>query len=141
MSDATVAYHLCDLWQHLLMSSCLRLVSIVLLARKPCFSNCQLEVRPASSMACAFRLLRHLGLAPCLAEIKLCMFAGFLQKLQTYDKDNIPPEVVAKIRPYMDNPDFEPEVVKKASKAAFGLVSWVRAMEAYDRCIALSMPV
>ena len=33
----------------------------------------------------------------------------------------------------MDNPDFEPEVVKKASKAAFGLVSWVRAMEAYDR--------
>lgn len=58
---------------------------------------------------------------------------GFLQKLQTYDKDNIPPEVIAKIRPYMDNPDFEPDVVKKASKAAYGLVSWVRAMEAYDR--------
>ena len=36
----------------------------------------------------------------------------------------------------MDNPDFEPEVVKKASKAAFGLVSWVRAMEAYDRYAA-----
>jgi len=59
--------------------------------------------------------------------------AGFLQKLQTYDKDNIPPEVIVKIRPYMENPDFEPEVVKKASKAAYGLVSWVRAMEAYDR--------
>lgn len=65
------------------------------------------------------------------------MPAGFLQKLQTYDKDNIPPEVIAKIRPYMDNPDFEPEVVKKASKAAFGLVSWVRAMEAYDRYAGL----
>lgn len=62
-----------------------------------------------------------------------CGLAGFLQKLQTYDKDNIPPEVIVKIRPYMENPDFEPEVVKKASKAAYGLVSWVRAMEAYDR--------
>lgn len=67
---------------------------------------------------------------------RLFAAAGFLQKLQTYDKDNIPPEVVAKIRPYIDNPDFEPEVVKKASKAAHGLVCWVRAMEAYDRCSA-----
>ena len=58
---------------------------------------------------------------------------GFLQKLQTYAKDHIPPEVIVKTRPYMDNPDFEPEVVKKASRAAYGLVSWVRAMEAYDR--------
>lgn len=65
--------------------------------------------------------------------MSICSFAGFLVKLQTYDKDNIPPAVIEKIKPYMDNPDFEPEVVKKASKAAFGLVSWVRAMEAYDR--------
>ena len=70
----------------------------------------------------------------------LILVAGFLQKLQTYDKDNIPPEVIAKIRPYMDNPDFEPEVVKKASKAAYGLVSWVRAMEAYDRYSSSSVP-
>lgn len=66
--------------------------------------------------------------------------AGFLQKLQTYDKDNIPPEVIVKIRPYMENPDFEPEVVKKASKAAYGLVSWVRAMEAYDRYSCSGVP-
>ena len=65
-------------------------------------------------------------------QVMVC--AGFLAKLQTYDKDNIPPAVIEKIKPYMENPDFEPEVVKKASKAAFGLVSWVRAMEAYDRC-------
>ena len=70
----------------------------------------------------------------CSLEQAVYAAAGFLQKLQTYDKDNIPPEVVAKIRPYIDNPDFEPEVVKKASKAAHGLVCWVRAMEAYDRC-------
>ena len=66
-----------------------------------------------------------------------CGYVGFLVKLQTYDKDNISPAVIEKIKPYMDNPDFEPEVVKKASKAAFGLVSWVRAMEAYDRCCSI----
>ncbi|KAA6419936.1 MAG: dynein heavy chain axonemal [Trebouxia sp. A1-2] len=71
---------------------------------------------------------------------KLLGESGFLQKLQTYDKDNIPPEVIVKIRPYMDNPDFEPEVVKKASKAAYGLVSWVRAMEAYDRVAKVVAP-
>ncbi|KAL0050690.1 hypothetical protein WJX82_005287 [Trebouxia sp. C0006] len=71
---------------------------------------------------------------------KLLGESGFLQKLQTYDKDNIPPEVIVKIRPYMENPDFEPEVVKKASKAAYGLVSWVRAMEAYDRVAKVVAP-
>ena len=59
--------------------------------------------------------------------------AGFLQKLQTYDKDNIPVEVITRIKPYIDNPQFDPDVVAKASKAAYGLVCWVRAMEAYDR--------
>ncbi len=65
------------------------------------------------------------------------LYAGFLGRLQAYDKDNIPREVVDKIRPYLDKPDFEPEVVQKASKAAYGLCCWVRAMEAYDRCVAL----
>ncbi len=36
-------------------------------------------------------------------------------------------------RPYVEKPEFEPELVKKASKAAYGLCCWVRAMEAYDR--------
>lgn len=52
---------------------------------------------------------------------------------QEYDKDNIPPTVVAAIRPYLERPEFAPETVKKASKAAYGLCCWVRAMEAYDR--------
>lgn len=62
--------------------------------------------------------------------------AGFLQKLQTYDKDNIPVETITRIKPYIDNPQFDPDVVAKASKAAYGLVCWVRAMEAYDRSAA-----
>jgi dynein heavy chain len=59
--------------------------------------------------------------------------ANFLLGLQTYDKDNIEPAIINKIRPYMDDPNFQPDNVKKASKAAYGLCCWVRAMEAYDR--------
>jgi dynein heavy chain len=56
-----------------------------------------------------------------------------MSQLQEYDKDNIPPAVVAAIRPYLERPEFVPDTVKKASKAAYGLCCWVRAMEAYDR--------
>ncbi len=53
--------------------------------------------------------------------------------LQEYDKENIPPATITAVRPYLDKPEFNPETVKKASKAAYGLCCWVRAMEAYDR--------
>jgi Microtubule-binding stalk of dynein motor len=59
--------------------------------------------------------------------------AGFMARLQSYDKDNIEEEIIEKIRPYLSRKEFEPELVRKASKAAFGLSSWVRAMEGYDR--------
>lgn len=64
----------------------------------------------------------------------------FLETLQTFDKDNIPATTVEKVRPYMELKEFDPEVVKKASKAAFGLCSWVRAMEAYDRVAKVVEP-
>ena len=65
----------------------------------------------------------------------------FLQKLKDYDKDNIDPKIVAKIRKnYLDKEEFEPERVKKASVAAMGLCKWVRAMEAYDRVAKVVAP-
>ena len=60
--------------------------------------------------------------------------ASFLEKLRKYDKDNISSSIIDKIKPYVDMPEFNPDVVKKASKAAYGLCCWVRAMESYDRC-------
>eukprot|EP00945_MAST-04E_sp_MAST-4E-sp1_P005163 g5163.t1 len=58
----------------------------------------------------------------------------FIQRLKDYDKDNIDPKIIKKLRDkFIDNPDFQPDQVKKASVAAFGLCKWVRAMEAYDR--------
>ena len=64
----------------------------------------------------------------------------FLDNLKAYDKDNIDPKIVTKIKPYIENPDFEPAVVKKASKACYGLCCWVRAMEAYDRVAKVVAP-
>lgn len=57
----------------------------------------------------------------------------FLPSLKDFDKDNINPKIIEKIRPYLLLPEFVPEVVQKASKAAYGLCCWVRAMESYDR--------
>lgn len=38
------------------------------------------------------------------------------------------------------NPDFEPAKIAKISKAAFGLCSWIGAMEAYDRAAKIVAP-
>lgn len=59
--------------------------------------------------------------------------SGFLQSLRDFDKDNIDPKIIAKLRPYIANPEFAPEKILQASKAAYGLCCWCRAMEAYDR--------
>jgi dynein heavy chain len=57
----------------------------------------------------------------------------FLQSLKSYDKDNINPKIIQKIRTqFTPNPDFDPNVVKNSSSAAEGLCRWVRAMDTYD---------
>ncbi|XP_059478390.1 dynein axonemal heavy chain 3-like [Neocloeon triangulifer] len=64
---------------------------------------------------------------------KLLGDIAFLQQLKDFDKDNIPPSVMAKIRKdFIPHPDFRPEVVTNASSAAEGLCKWVRAMDMYD---------
>lgn len=70
-----------------------------------------------------------------LGDLKL------LDSLKTYDKDNIPPPYIKKIRDnYINNPDFQPSVIKKISSACEGLCSWVRAMEVYDRVAKVVAP-
>ncbi|CAK9228319.1 unnamed protein product [Sphagnum troendelagicum] len=66
--------------------------------------------------------------------------SGFLTSLKTYDKDNMPAALMEKIHPYISNPNFEPAVVLKASKAAYGLCCWVRAMESYDKVNKIVAP-
>lgn len=57
---------------------------------------------------------------------------GFLQSLKDYDKDDISPEIIAKIRKdFIPNKDFTPSIVAKASSAAEGLCKWIIALDLY----------
>lgn len=74
-------------------------------------------------------------------SLKLLSDMKFLESLQTYDKDNIAPNIIKVIRDkYIPNPEFVPEKVKSAASAAEGLCKWVRAMESYDRVAKVVAP-
>ncbi|XP_008208864.1 dynein beta chain, ciliary-like [Nasonia vitripennis] len=49
----------------------------------------------------------------------------FLSSLKNYDKENIHPEVVKAIQPYINDKEFDPEFIQSKSQAAAGLCSWV----------------
>ncbi|XP_023932407.1 dynein heavy chain 3, axonemal [Lingula anatina] len=65
----------------------------------------------------------------------------FLESLKVYDKDNIPEATMKKIRKdYMNNPEFDPEIIKKVSSACEGLCKWVRALDTYDQVAKVVAP-
>ena len=64
---------------------------------------------------------------------KLMNDAKFLDNLVNYDKDNIAPKIIKKLKKFMDNPDFTPEKVERVSTAAKCFCMWVRAMYVYDK--------
>jgi dynein heavy chain, axonemal len=71
---------------------------------------------------------------------KMMTDSGFLESLKSFDKDNIDPEIVKKLQPIISRDEFEPKKVLKVSKAAFGLASWVKAMDSYDRVAKVVRP-
>ncbi|KAJ3127539.1 Dynein heavy chain 7, axonemal [Nowakowskiella sp. JEL0407] len=75
------------------------------------------------------------------SSLKMLGDAKFLDSLKAFDKDDIPPHVIKKIRAtYLPNPEFRPEKVRNASSAAEGLCNWIIAMEAYDRVAKVVAP-
>lgn len=50
---------------------------------------------------------------------------SFLDALINYEKENIHPEVIKAIQPYLKDSEFEPEFVRSKSAAAAGLCAWV----------------
>ncbi|XP_035261919.1 dynein heavy chain 3, axonemal [Anguilla anguilla] len=65
----------------------------------------------------------------------------FLENLKAFDKDNIPPANIKKIRDrFIDNPEFQPSIIKNVSSACEGLCKWVRAMEVYERVAKVVAP-
>ncbi|KAL0279081.1 UNVERIFIED_CONTAM: hypothetical protein PYX00_000712 [Menopon gallinae] len=65
----------------------------------------------------------------------------FLDGLKAYDKDNIPPPIMKRIRErFIPDRDFDPNNIKQVSAACEGLCKWVRAMDVYDRVIKIVAP-
>ena len=58
---------------------------------------------------------------------------NFLKRLMDYDKDNIDNAILRKLKKYIENPKFVPEIVEKTSKACKSLCMWVRAMDLYSK--------
>ncbi|CAK1583483.1 unnamed protein product [Parnassius mnemosyne] len=57
----------------------------------------------------------------------------FLNDLVYYDKENIHPDIVKAVQPYIKNPEFNPEFIMSKSAAAAGLCAWViNIMKFYD---------
>ena len=51
----------------------------------------------------------------------------------SYRQDNIPDSTLKKLKKYIENPRFVPEVVEKTSKACKSMCLWVRALYLYSK--------
>jgi dynein axonemal heavy chain len=67
------------------------------------------------------------------AAKKVMANAQFLKMLKEYDKDNISPKTVKKLKKYLEHPMFNEESMKKVSVAATSLCMWVKAMVVYSK--------
>ena len=65
----------------------------------------------------------------------------FVDRLRNYDKDNIEPRIIEKLREkYIADENFTPENAAKAASAAEGLCTWIGAMDSYDRVAKIVEP-
>ena len=51
----------------------------------------------------------------------------------TYQQDNIPDSTLKKLKKYIENPRFVPDIVEKTSKACKSMCLWVRALDLYSK--------
>jgi dynein heavy chain len=63
-----------------------------------------------------------------------------LDELKAYDRENIDPKIIEKVAKMLPNPEFQPERVKKASVAAYGMCCWAIAMVKYDKVAKVVAP-
>lgn len=66
-------------------------------------------------------------------EAKLMMGnpGQFIESLQNYDKDKIPQKVLKKLKRYIDDPAFNPDLIAKKSVAGKSICMFVCAMDKY----------
>ena len=75
------------------------------------------------------------------ASLKMLGDLKFLDSLINYDKNNINPAVMKRIREkFIPDPGFDPMSIRSVSTACEGLCRWVRAMDTYDRVFKVVAP-
>ncbi|CAH0557250.1 unnamed protein product [Brassicogethes aeneus] len=74
-------------------------------------------------------------------SIKVLGDMKFLENLLNFDKDNIPPKIMDKLKKdIFTDENFDPDKVKVASTAAEGLCKWVIAISKYDKVAKVVAP-
>jgi dynein heavy chain len=57
--------------------------------------------------------------------------SNFLSQIKLFDKDNVTPATMQKVKKYTSKPEFKADLVKASSSAAAALCTWVIAIEIY----------
>ncbi|XP_056634815.1 dynein axonemal heavy chain 7 [Diorhabda sublineata] len=74
-------------------------------------------------------------------SLKVLSDIKFLESLILFDKDNIPPRIMDKLRhQILNDENFDPDKIKSASTAAEGLCKWVIAISKYDKVAKVVAP-
>jgi len=55
----------------------------------------------------------------------------FLDRLKNFEKDSITDKIYKKVEKIVDSPEFNAEIMTRASKAAGGLAKWCQAIKLY----------
>ncbi|OQS00069.1 dynein heavy chain [Thraustotheca clavata] len=86
-------------------------------------------------------ILLGLGAAPTWEDalFVLCDMK-FLDRLRTFDKNNIPDAVMRKLDKVLQHPKFNEEEMKRASIASTSLCQWVLALARYHRVMTVVRP-
>lgn len=56
----------------------------------------------------------------------------FIESLQQYDKDKIPARIIKKLKKYVEDPRFVPDLIAKKSVAGKSICMFVLAMDKYS---------
>ncbi len=101
------------------------------------------EIREIKSMACPSEYVKKtfepiailLGVDTDWKTAKATMAnpKEFLQRLENFDRDNVSDETLAKIKPYVDDPEFNEEETKKKSVALSAFCRYT--LQVYDYAI------
>jgi dynein heavy chain len=60
------------------------------------------------------------------------MDMNFLERLKNYDKNNIPDNMIKKLRTYTKRAEFDPAIVGQKNLASKSLCMWCRAIDNYS---------